>query len=161
MLNPPSTTTTRRLIEIHFYLVFMELMNSADFGKATILFDAICDYASLDKTKMRIGVNMLRKPMYKPTRKEIYLACRMLGMSYRDITSNFGGDLRTVTKYIKEYIEQDQPDLRPTLISEMHDYLVQFLNIFKNVFMTPYSNLVLFKDVEWVTEEEESLWEGH
>lgn len=158
-LSPPSTTTTRRLIEINFYLVFMELINTSDFGKMNILFDAICEYSSLDKTKMRIAVNMLRKPSHRPSKKEIYIMCRLLGLSYREIRARFGGDLRTITKYIKEYIEEEEPDMMPVLMSELHDYLIQFLQVFKKVFMVPYANLSVFDSVEWL-ELEDDLWQG-
>lgn len=125
-LKKPTHTTLRRFSEIQFYYIYNSLSSKAPHDKIVAYLSSIADMFDMDKTILNIAANMLRRVGFKPTKKERMLMYRIQGLSYAQINKLEAFDLRTLTQYIKAYIDKGQPDMLPTLQLRFHEFLVEF-----------------------------------
>jgi hypothetical protein len=155
VLQKPTMRTKRRLLEVKFYMVYKTLLGIGDIFKLTAFLEALAIFYEVDKTKLTITANMLRKMGAKPTKFETVIACRLLGMSYVNIKKAVGVDMRTITTYIKRYIEEDEPELRPVLQPVLHEFITGFFVALEKGFLEPFRKAELFNDLKIDLEEDE------
>jgi len=144
-LSPPTLRTQLRMVEIKFFLMNKSILEISDFIQMNGFIEAIAKLFNLSVTELNIATNMLRRASGRPDRREMIIALRLMGMSYAKIRGLIGCDMRTITKYIKQYLEDEEPELLPRLQNKVHPSLIKYMTIFEKFMREPYEKLSLFE----------------
>lgn len=153
-LPPVNRSTQERINEIKFYYMFKNLYDLLEeSGKYEDAINIVQSYARIvdaDAMIMTLVFGEMRKHYAKPTKKDTVLALRFLGLSYVDIQKYFGIHALTVSKYVKQFIEDEQPSLRPLLSPNWQEDLDKALGLLEGHFM-PFGRICgVFYDAELV-----------
>ena len=145
-LSEPTLKTKRRMLETKFYIVYRDLIEEFDPIRMKEVTEVIASFYDTNVSELSIATGMLKRIGIKPTKKEQILCLRLMGMSYDKIRFLIGVDKRTITKYIKEYIDNEEPEMLPRLNPKLYPFIMQFLDTMESFFANPYERLTAFKD---------------
>lgn len=148
-----SLNEQKRLTEIKFFLTFKpvyELIDNFDHHKGQYLgnhlMENIANICGVNMSTMKIAFNYINSRSARPTKREIILALRFMGLSYKEIQKNFGISHITVLKYTRQYFEDVNQTLTPVLNNEIHKDLEEIL-ITIQMFFLPIGRIcdILYK----------------
>ena len=144
----------KRLIEIKFFLTFkplyelidnQEFNRGGDLGRELIgIISLLCD---IDLSVMKLAFSKMYSKNARPTKREIAVALRFFGLSYKEIKELFGISHVTIMKYSREYFEDDNMQFTPMIDDDsIHDLLEKAL-IPIHMFFLPMSKIcyILYK----------------
>lgn len=135
----PKQITLKRVKEVQFYMFLQAFLFKYNHDNQYII-GLIEDLALLYDCKPHIITTMIshfKSPAYAPDKKEIVVSSFLLGIPVRGVRRITKTGTDTYYRYLKEYINEGQPDLQPRLSEEYQKELDKFL---KNA-------LVMFGDV--------------
>lgn len=118
--------TKLRMTEVEFYLFFKRIFDYAmkdDAIAGREYMQLVARISGLSPLMVSNAFDEIRKPMAKPTKQEISIYARYKGFPYSEISANLGVAPATVSKYIKRYVDSDQPTLFAKLgVSMIQDF---------------------------------------
>jgi hypothetical protein len=155
-LKEPSERTKKRIIEVLFYLSFKPLYGylkqvsrPKGIDLAEEFFYLIGEICGVGPMPLHVGFSHLYNRHSQPTKREMVLTLRYLGVPYKKITTLYGISHVTILKYLQEYIQDGQVGLVPRIDIEYHQQIQKCLTTITS-FLLPIGEICsILNSTKW------------
>ena len=148
-LREPNELTKKRVLEVKFFLfaeVFLNKLGEHSVFKTDML-GILSNALNLNTTALLSALNTINHPMYKPSQKEIVVACHLMNIIVRVPTESKLVSIGGYYNILKDYIIEDEPTLFPKLPENLHEHIELFFTHTNKLF--ELISYVVKGDLEW------------
>ncbi|MEH7276496.1 helix-turn-helix domain-containing protein [Neobacillus vireti] len=153
----------KRLLEIKFYLTFKPIYDLVDnykgsgYGKSygDDLFEILALLCEVNTGSVKYPYYALFSRDIRPTKREMVIALRYFGVSYKEIHELYGISHITVMKYVKSYFTNEHESLISRITNEfgIHEQMEEVLDLIPKFFKPMAKICDLFDKIEKRNEE--------